>query len=49
MLEANLPVGISRRVRRKILLEQRAEKRAAEAKFNAEHPYMLGEGSDGGG
>ena len=48
-LEANLRPGISRGARRTILREQRAQRRAAQAKFNAEHPYMLIGGSDGGG
>ena len=48
VLEANLRPGISRGARRTILREQRVQKRAAQAKFNAEHPYMLGGGSDGG-
>ena len=49
VLEANLPAGIPRGTRRTILREQRAQKRAAQARYNAEHPYMLGGGSDGGG
>ena len=49
VLEANPPTGIPRGARRTILREQRAQKRAAQAEFNAKHPYMLGGGSDGGG
>ena len=49
VLEANLPAGISRAARRTILREQRAENRAAQAKFNAEHPYMHGGGNADGG
>jgi len=49
VLEANLPAGIPRGARRTILREQRVQRRAAQAKFNAEHPYMLGGASDGGG
>lgn len=49
VLEANLRPGISRGARRTILREQREQRRAAQAKFNAEHPYMLSGGSDGGG
>jgi hypothetical protein len=50
VLEANLPAGISRAARRKILREQRAQARAEQARYNAEHPYMHGGGGgDGGG
>ena len=49
VLEANLRPGISRGARRTILREQRDEKRAAQAEFNAGHPHMLSVGSDGGG
>jgi hypothetical protein len=49
VLEANVRPGISRGARRTILREQREQRRAAQAKFNAEHRYMLGGASDGGG
>jgi hypothetical protein len=49
VLEANLPAGLPRVAGRTILREQRAQRRAAPAKFNAEHPYTLGGASDGGG
>jgi len=47
VLEANLPAGVSRAVRRKILREQRGQDRATRALYTAEHPYMHG-GGDGG-
>lgn len=49
VLEANLPAGVSRAARRKILREQRAQDRAAHARYTAEHPYLHGGGGDGGG
>ena len=49
VLNVDLPAGIPRGARRTILREQRAQRRAAQARFNAEHPYMLGGASDGGG
>ena len=48
VLEATLPAGASRAVRRRILREQRAQDRAARARYIAEHPYMHGGGGDGG-
>ena len=47
--EATLPPGISRSARRGILREQRAQDRAAQARYAAEHPYLNNSGGDGGG
>jgi hypothetical protein len=48
--EATLPPGISRSARREVLCDQRAQDRKAQAKYEAEHPYMNnGSGGDGGG
>ena len=46
--EATLPPEISRSVRKEVLRDQRAQRRAAQAKYVAEHPYMNNGGSDGG-
>ena len=48
VLQANLPPGLSRTARRKVLRDQRAENRAAQARYAAEHPYFNNAG-DGGG
>ena len=48
VLQATLPPGLSRTARRKILRDQRAQNRAAQARFAAEHPYLNNVG-DGGG
>ena len=47
-LQATLPPGLTRTARRKILRNQRAQNRAAQARFAAEHPYLNNAG-DGGG
>ena len=47
-LQATPPPGLSRTARRKVLRDQRAQNRAAQARFVAEHPYLNNAG-DGGG
>jgi hypothetical protein len=50
VLEATLPGGTTRAARRTIMREQRAQKRAAHARYVAEHPYLHGGGGgDAGG
>ena len=46
--QSTLPPGLSRTARRKALRDQRAQNRAAQARFAAEHPYLNNAG-DGGG
>ena len=50
VLEANLPPGLPRAVRRKILRDQRAPDRAAQARLTAELPHVsnIGDGGAGG-
>jgi hypothetical protein len=50
VLEANLPPGLSRAARRRILRDQRAPDRAAQARYAAELPYVsnIGDGGAGG-
>ena len=48
VLQATLPPGRTRSGRRKILRDQRAQNRSAQARFAAEHPYLNNAG-DGGG
>lgn len=48
VLGSALPVGVSQAGRRGIPREQRAQQRAARAKYVAEHPYLHGGGGDGG-
>ena len=46
--ESTLLPGISRSARRQVLRDQRAQGRTAQAKYEAEHPYMNNGGGDGG-
>jgi hypothetical protein len=48
-LEATLPPDLPRAARRRIIREQRAQDRAARARYTAEHPYLHGGGGDAGG
>jgi hypothetical protein len=48
VLQANLPAGASRVVRRKILRQQRTQARAEQSRYTAGHPYMHGGGDVGG-
>ena len=49
VLEAAMPAGASRATRRRIRREQRANDRAARARYAAEHPYLHSAGGDAGG